>query len=113
MKRKRAPCQVTELLDRPPSRAMTLLRKKRSEPRPKLSSARLAVWVFALLGALAIRPSFAAEVDCRELEQNYTQAKVGVSSIQLNRFLFASAAKDCGALARRLIAAGASLMARD
>ena len=69
--------------------------------------------IFALLCALMLRPVGAAEVDCRELERNYSLAKSGITSIQLNAMLFASAAKDCGALARRLIASGASLQARD
>jgi uncharacterized protein len=67
----------------------------------------------ALFCVLPVRHSGAAETDCRTLEQNYAQAKAGITSIQLNALLFASAAKDCGALARRLVAAGASLQARD
>jgi ankyrin repeat protein len=55
----------------------------------------------------------AAEADCRELDRSYTGAKADVTSIQRNALLFASAAKDCGALARRLVADGASLQARD
>jgi ankyrin repeat protein len=69
--------------------------------------------VIVVLGALTVRLAGAAEMDCRALEQNYAQAKSSITSIQLNAMLFASAAKDCGALARRLIAAGASLQARD
>jgi uncharacterized protein len=67
----------------------------------------------ALFCALALHQAAAAEADCRELEQNYAQTKAGITAIQLNIMLSASAAKDCGALARRLIAAGASLQARD
>ena len=67
----------------------------------------------ALFLALTIHNSGAAEADCRELDRNYTAAKADLASIQLNAMLFASAAKDCAALARRLIAAGASLQARD
>src|SRR6266852_249721 len=67
----------------------------------------------ALLGALALRPAGAAEADCRDLVQRYDVAKAGITSVQLNAILFAAAAKDCGALARRVIAAGASLRARD
>jgi ankyrin repeat protein len=85
-----------------------------SSGRPKAGSGgSIRATGFALFFALAIRPCGAVEVDCRELEQNFAQGKAGISSIQLNTFLFASAAKDCGALARRLIAAGASLLARD
>jgi len=67
----------------------------------------------AIFCGLAVHHSGAAEGDCRPLEQNYAQAKAGITSIQLNALLFASAAKDCGAQARRLVAAGASLQARD
>ena len=62
---------------------------------------------------MMLRPAAAAEADCRELEQKYNSTRPGITSIELNAILFASAAKDCGALARRLIAAGASLQARD
>ena len=67
----------------------------------------------ALFTAMTVNPASAAEADCRELEQNYSRVKAGITSVQLNAILFASAAKDCGDLARRLIAAGASLQARD
>src|SRR5262245_15650137 len=62
---------------------------------------------------LMLRPAAAAEADCRELDRNYTLAKSGITSVQRNAMLFASAARDCGALARRLIADGGSLQARD
>jgi uncharacterized protein len=62
---------------------------------------------------IMLHPAAAAEADCRELDRNYTLAKPGITSVQLNAMLFASAGKDCGALAHRLIAAGASLQARD
>jgi ankyrin repeat protein len=55
----------------------------------------------------------AAEADCRELDRNYTVVRADITSIQRNALLFTSAARDCGALADRLIADGASLMARD
>jgi uncharacterized protein len=80
---------------------------------PKTSSARRTACATALFCAWTVSSSGAAEGDCRTLEQNYAQAKAGITSIQLNALLFASAAKDCGALARRLVAAGASLQARD
>jgi ankyrin repeat protein len=78
-----------------------------------ITTALRTAWIVVILGALTIRPAGAAEADCRELDQNYSLAKADLTSIQLNALLFASAAKDCGALARRLIAAGASLRARD
>src|SRR5260370_11002925 len=62
---------------------------------------------------MMLRPAAAAEADCRELERNYNSVKPGITSIERNAMLFASAAEDCGALARRLIAYGASLQARD
>jgi uncharacterized protein len=69
---------------------------------------------FAFIWAvLMLRSGAAAEADCRELGQSYSSAKSNISSIELNAMLFASAAKDCGVLAGRLIAAGASLRARD
>ena len=77
------------------------------------SGLRVLATGVALLCALAVRHSGAAEADCRELEQNYNLARAGLTAIQLNAMLFTSAARDCGALARRLTAAGASLQARD
>jgi uncharacterized protein len=69
--------------------------------------------VALLLALLHLIPAAVAEPDCRDLDRNYTSAKADVTSIQRNALLFASAAKDCGALARRLIVDGASLHARD
>jgi len=83
-------------------------RAKTATSRPPLPTLRILLF----LCALTSRPA-AAEADCRELERNYDLAKAGLTSIELNTILFASAARDCGALARRLIAAGASLLARD
>jgi ankyrin repeat protein len=80
---------------------------------PGLGFARSGLQVLALFCALTVCHAGAAEADCRTLEQNYTQTKAGLTSIQLNAMLFASAAKDCAPLARRLIEAGASLQARD
>jgi uncharacterized protein len=87
----------------------------REQPcRALLAPSGLRVLAVATFCMLTSSHSAAAEVDCRALEQNYVQAKTGFfTSIQLNVMLFASAAKDCGTLARRLIAAGASLQARD
>jgi len=69
----------------------------------------------AVVFLCALVPSIArsAEADCRELDRNYSIIKPGITSLQLNAMLFASAARDCTALARRLIGAGASLQARD
>src|SRR5262252_10271574 len=81
-------------------------------PRTSLRSIRATGLAF-LCVVMMLRPAAAADADCRELEQSYAQVKSGITSIQRNAMLFASAAKDCGDLARRLIAAGASLQARD
>src|SRR5579871_6861812 len=81
-------------------------------PRISLCSVR-AAGLALLLAVLHLTSATSAEADCRELDRNYALAKVDVTSIQRNALLFASAAKDCGALARRLIADGASLQARD
>src|SRR5215470_15300425 len=77
------------------------------------AQSRLLAASLVLCFAFAVHHSNAAEADCRELEQKYAQTKAGITALQLNVMLFASAAKDCGALARRLTAAGASLQARD
>jgi ankyrin repeat protein len=79
----------------------------------EITAARRAAWLVAILGALTVRSAGAADLDCRELDRNYSLTKTSLTSIQLNGMLFASAAKDCVALARHLIAAGASLRARD
>jgi uncharacterized protein len=81
--------------------------------RPRITLSSIQATSLALFFALMLRPAAAAEADCRELEQKYSSTKTGITSIERNATLFASAAKDCGALARRLIAAGASLQARD
>jgi ankyrin repeat protein len=57
--------------------------------------------------------SIAAEGDCRDIEVAYDTAKSGITSVELNTALFSAASKGCLALARRLIAAGASFAARD
>jgi uncharacterized protein len=57
--------------------------------------------------------SQAAEGDCRDVEITYDTAKAAITSVELNATLFSAASKGCGALARRLIAAGASFAARD
>jgi ankyrin repeat protein len=81
-------------------------------PRIPLRSARATSLTF-LLALFHLSSAAAAEADCRELDRNYTITNADITSIQRNAVLFASAAKDCGALARRLIADGASLQARD
>ncbi|MEJ0092322.1 MAG: ankyrin repeat domain-containing protein [Methylocella sp.] len=70
-----------------------------------------------ILGLTAATPKEAAAAGpsrpCQELEQNFVTAKIGVDSLQLNILLFSAADRTCQALAERLLAAGASLEARD
>ncbi len=72
-----------------------------------------AACVIALSCDLTAHPVSAAEADCSELDRNYTVARAGMDSLQRNAVLFTAAARDCGALAERLIADGASLLARN
>jgi len=92
----------------------TRISRSFSSGRPKAGPVgSIRATTLALFCAFVLRSAAAAEADCRELDRNYTIAKPSITSVQLNATLFASAAKDCGALARRLIADGASLQARD
>src|SRR5205085_7472858 len=50
---------------------------------------------------------------CREVERRFELIKPEITSVQLNSVLFAAADKGCLALARELLAAGASVEARD
>src|SRR5262252_327954 len=86
---------------------------RRWHPRSRITLRFIRATGLAFFCIVATRHLGAAEADCRDLEQNYAQTNVGITAIQLNTLLFSSAAKDCGALARRLMAAGASLNARD
>jgi uncharacterized protein len=81
--------------------------------RSRISLRLILATGLAFLLAIVLSPAHAAEADCRELDRNYTVVKADITSIQRNTLLFTSAATDCGALAARLIADGASLMARD
>jgi ankyrin repeat protein len=77
-------------------------------------SARLALALVAVSLLLGVPArSRAAEQDCRDIEVAYDTAKSGITSVELNTALFVAASKGCLALARRLIAAGASVAARD
>src|SRR5262252_1631890 len=86
---------------------------RRWHPRSRITLRFIRATGLAFFCIVATRQLGAAEADCRDLEQNYAQTYVGITATQLNTLLFSSAAKDCGALARRLMAAGASLQARD
>lgn len=66
----------------------------------------------AIVAASVIRAA-AADGDCRDLELHYDVAKANITSIERNAVLFSAARKGCIAIARRLIADGASLQARD
>ncbi len=74
---------------------------------------RAALGAIAVLAVGTVRPAGAAEADCRELEQNYNLARASIVSVQRNAALFGAAATGCVALARRLMADGASPLARD
>ncbi len=81
--------------------------------RGGISVAASAAFVaFAVLIGAEGRSS-AAEGDCRDVEVAYDTAKANITSVELNATLFSAASKGCLALARRVIAAGGSLAARD
>ena len=50
---------------------------------------------------------------CREITQGYEQIRTGGNTLQVNRVLFSAARRGCEDLAKRLLANGASLQARD
>src|SRR3984893_16943342 len=67
-----------------------------------------------LAGFTATRSAWASDAAaCRELERAFDLVKLDISSVQLNAILFSAAGKGCEPLARRLLAAGAALVARD
>ncbi len=73
-----------------------------------------SIWAAGLaLFCVLTHAALASEADCGELDRNYTVIKADITAIQRNALLFTSAARDCGALAGRLLADGASLQARD
>src|ERR1700682_577113 len=77
---------------------------------------RSAVSVTGLVLAclFAAKPASAAEAaPCRELERKFDLIKADIVSIQRNSALFAAADAGCEEFARRLLAAGAALEARD
>src|SRR6516162_6339520 len=62
----------------------------------------------------AAGPVHAAEAAmCRELERRFDQVRLDIGPIQLNSALFAAADTGCQGLGQKLLAAGASLKARD
>jgi len=69
---------------------------------------------FVLACLFAAKPAPAVEAaTCRELERKFDLIKADIVSIQRNSALFAAADAGCEEFARRLLAAGASLAARD
>jgi ankyrin repeat protein len=67
-----------------------------------------------LLGSGDLAPAAAAKVRvCQGLEQAYEQIKPTATTLEVNAALFSAADKRCDALAKRLLADGASLQARD
>ncbi len=78
-----------------------------------VACASLAVMLAALAPARAQNLQPRPERDCGEIERDYELIKAEAVSVQINMTLFAAADKGCAALARKLIDAGASLLARD
>src|SRR3954454_23492895 len=68
----------------------------------------------ALYAGLASVPAYSAESSaCREIERRFELVKPEMTSVQLNATLFQAADKGCEPLARALLAAGATVEARD
>jgi ankyrin repeat protein len=83
-------------------------------PHDRFRISLRSIWAAGLaLFYTLTHPALAAQPDCGELDRNYTVIKPDITAIQRNALLFTSAARDCGALASRLLADGASLQARD
>ena len=78
-----------------------------------IPTALLAACVLANAAAAAAPAPVAGPPSCRELERRFEQTKADATSTQLNLALFAAADSGCVPLARLLLAAGASLEARD
>ena len=51
--------------------------------------------------------------DCGDIERNYELIKADAVSVQINTALFNAADRGCESLAKKLLDAGASLLARD
>ena len=68
----------------------------------------------ALLCAMLTTPAIAENLtSCGDIERSYDEVRADAISVQTNAALFAAADSDCESLARALIAAGASVQARD
>ena len=81
--------------------------------RVPITGAVLLVTLLAALPARTQNPQPRADEDCGDIGRNYELIKAQAVSIQINMALFKAADKGCEALARGLIDAGASLLARD
>src|SRR5262245_36405341 len=84
----------------------------------KSGTPSLASWSRLVVSALvtlapALATSNAQPSACRELETRFDLKKAQMTSVEINQALFASADNGCTELARRLLADGASLEARD
>src|SRR5882724_7557660 len=80
----------------------------------RFCSVRSALGMAALALPWLIAPASAAEVaSCRELERKFDLIRADIVSVQRNAALFTAASAGCVEFARRLLAAGASLEARD
>ncbi|MGH6741621.1 MAG: ankyrin repeat domain-containing protein, partial [Bradyrhizobium sp.] len=75
-------------------------------------SAAVAICAGVLIASMLSTPA-RSEDDCRDIERSYDIARADITTVQTNSALFAAADRGCEALARRLLAAGASLEARD
>ncbi|MGO9399574.1 MAG: ankyrin repeat domain-containing protein [Xanthobacteraceae bacterium] len=81
--------------------------------------ARTAACRFLLCLAAAGSPAYAQappskpEESCSDIERNYDMIKAEAVSMQVNMALFAAADRGCEPLAKKLIAAGGSVLARD
>jgi uncharacterized protein len=74
----------------------------------------LHVAVTLLICWAAVGPVRAVEAAmCRELERRFDQIRLDIGAIQLNSALFTAADTGCQGLGQKLLAAGASLEARD
>ena len=67
----------------------------------------------ASLPAHAQSPQPEREESCADIERGYDTIKAEAVAIQINIALFAAADRDCEALAKKLVAAGGSVLARD
>src|SRR5438552_16207073 len=81
---------------------------------PRMLNGAVPLVAGLLAAALGAPPARAVDAAlCRELERKYDLARADITSVQTNSTLFSAAEKGCESLARRLLAEGASVEARD